>query len=88
MPKTKTRQDVIDECAGAVVACFNHYADEPIGAREKKAIAKALAKALPLEVSMAGYDKRVAAYEAQYDEQLAEKERCERAGRNTVPQER
>lgn len=88
MPKTKTRQDVIDECAGAVVACFNHYADEPIGAREKKAIAKVLAKALPLEVSMAGYDKRVAEYEAEHAEELELKERAARAGRNTVPQER
>jgi len=88
VPKTKTREDLLNECAGAVRSCFNHYSDEPIGEREQKAIARALGKLLPLEVPMAGYDKRVAEYEAEHAEELAAKERCERAGRNTVPQER
>lgn len=73
MPQTKTREDIVNECAGAVARCFDHYSDYPLGARETKKLAKLLAKELPLEISVVEWERRAAEYEAAHADELAEK---------------
>lgn len=77
MAKTKTREDIVQECANAVVACFNYYSDVPLHARDVKKLVKVLNRELPVDFTAQGYDARVAAYEAEHAEELAEKAEAE-----------
>jgi hypothetical protein len=43
----KTRDEIIKECVGAVVACWNHYNDEPLGTIPRATLAVYLDKLLP-----------------------------------------
>lgn len=71
--KPKTRASVVDECAGVVAACYAHYADEPLTAKQLKRIKQQLDKLFPSEVVMARYDAQRAAYELEHAEGIREK---------------
>lgn len=82
----KTREDIVNECAGAVAACFNHYSDVPLHARDVKKLAKLLDRELPEDFTAQAYDARVAAYEAEHAGELAEKEAHAREANPVEPE--
>lgn len=65
---------MIDECAGVVAACYDHYADEALTARERKRIKQQLDKVLPHEIAMTRYDAARAVYEEKHAEGIREKQ--------------
>ena len=70
MSNQKTRGEIVIECASAIVACYNHYSDEPIPPQEVKHVVSFLNGFLPQKIDT----KEWQAYADQYDAYVAAEE--------------
>lgn len=66
MRTTRTRQQVIAECANMVAACWNHYVDEPISAGTVENIQSKLMDLIPGELSTARWSEYATQKEKEY----------------------
>lgn len=60
----KSREEIVEECASAARACFNHYSDESLTDDEAAAVAEALDELLPQSVSTEEWQEAADEYEA------------------------
>ena len=68
----KTRQQIIDECIGAIAACFNYYSDEPLGPHAIRAVQLVLNRVLPPEISTEEWQKIKDEYQARIEAETEE----------------
>lgn len=70
MTLKKTREDVVEECCRAVLACWNHYADKRLV--DTSAIVRikvALGKRLPPRISLRAWKAAAEVYEQECKKQ-------------------
>ena len=68
----KSREQIVQECADAATACYQHYSDNPLSQEARAAIRKTIDDALPEEISTKTWgryaDEKQAEYEAENDD--------------------
>lgn len=70
MSNTKTREELIHECANAAIGCWQHYCDRPLSDMRKALVSHCLDVELPHHFST----KEWTACADQRDKELAEEE--------------
>jgi len=63
MVTKKTRGNVVSECAKAVVACWNHYADVELSELELAIVRDTMRDILPKQISTREWSAAAVAYE-------------------------
>ncbi len=74
MSTAKTRQQIIDECIGAITACFNYYSDEPLGVDILSIVRSSLNLMLPQSIATEEWQKIKDEYQARVEAETEENE--------------
>ncbi len=53
----KTRKEIVQECVKAAIACWNHYADEPVSVPRRDRLLYAIDETMPQSVSTEYWQK-------------------------------
>ncbi|KKN88411.1 hypothetical protein LCGC14_0249740 [marine sediment metagenome] len=70
MSNTKTREEIVKECANAAIGCWEHYCDRPLSDIRKALIETRIDVEFPHSFSTVNWT----AYADQRDKELAEEE--------------
>lgn len=69
---TKTREEIVSECAIAVASCWGHYSNTPLNADDRNKIKRKLNLLLPPEVEITQWQACADAYDKEMSEQEEE----------------
>ena len=69
---TKTRKQIIDECATAATACFNHYSDHQLSNETRFEVEKALDRMLPDQIATDGWQEYSRLYQSRVEAEAKE----------------
>ena len=65
MKTTRTRENLVKECAIAAIGCFNHYVDDPMSSSDREQMEGAIDSVLPENFTTFDWTKYAKEYQAE-----------------------